>query len=63
MKKWVDIEKEYVNDPKSIFSDYFIKNKAEKIKSKLTKSVRYKINFAGDYYQNCNRMVTLHDKI
>ena len=53
MKKWADIEKEYVNDPKSKFSDYFIKNKAEKIKSKLTKSVRDKINFAGDYYQNC----------
>ena len=53
IKKWADIEKEYINDQKSKFSDYFIKNKAEKIKSKLTKSVRDKINFAGDYYQNC----------
>ena len=53
MKKWADIEKEYVIDPKSKFSVYFIKNKAEKIKSKLTKNVRDKINFAGDYYQNC----------
>ena len=53
MKKWADIEKEYINDLKSKFSDYFIKSKAEKIKSKLTKSLRDKINFAGDYYQNC----------
>ena len=53
MKKWADIEKEYINDPKSKSSDYFIKNKGEKIKSKLTKSVRDKINSAGDYYQNC----------
>ena len=54
-KKWADIEKEYVNDPKSNFLDYFIQNKAKsnKIKSKLAKTVRDKINFAGDYYQNC----------
>ena len=52
MKKRADIEKEYINDPKSKFSDYFIKNKVEKIKSKLTKSVRDKINFTDDYYQN-----------
>ena len=49
MKKWADIEKEYINDLKSKFSDKFIKNKAKKIKSKLTRSVRDKINFAGDY--------------
>ena len=53
MKKWADIEREYINDSKSKFSYYFIKNKDEKIKSKLTKCVRDKINFAGDYYQNC----------
>ena len=52
MKKRADIEKEYINDRKSKFSDYFIKNKVEKIKSKLTKSVRDKINFTDDYYQN-----------
>ena len=36
MKKWGDIEKEYIKDSKSKFLDYSIKNKAEKIKSKLT---------------------------
>ena len=30
------IEKEYIKNSKSKFSDYFIKNKTEKIKSKLT---------------------------
>ena len=52
-KKETHIEKEYISDPKSKFSDYFSKNKAEKIKSKLPRSARDKINFAGDYYQNC----------
>lgn len=52
-KKGTNIEKEYISDPKSKFSDYFSKNKAEKIKSKLPRSARDKINFTGDYYQNC----------
>ena len=50
MKKWADIEIEYINDPQSKFSDYFIKNKAHQ---KLTENVGDKISFTGDYYQNC----------
>ena len=35
MKKWGHIEKEYIRDSKSKYSNYFIKNKAEKIKPTL----------------------------
>ena len=38
MEKWANIKKEYINDLNSKYSDYFIKNKAGKIKSKLRKS-------------------------
>ena len=53
MRMWVNIEKKCIKDPKSKFSYCFIRNKADKIKSKLTKSAPDKINFDGNYYQNC----------
>ena len=58
MKKWADIEKEYVDDPKSKFSDYFIKNKDKSnqinpLNTKYTKWPNTLKQFVGKLPTSC----------
>ena len=50
IEKWNEIEKYYrENDPPGKFATYFMKLKAELLRSKVSKPIRDK----GDYTQNC----------